>query len=103
MIKPTVGRVVNFWPQTPPKPGFEYHDIRQPCTGLIAYVHGDRMVNLTVFDQAGKQFNETSVTLLQGDDRKPEGGRFAVWMPYQVGQAAKTEQLQHELASKPSS
>ena len=30
-------------------------------------------------------------TLLQDDDLKPEGGRFAVWMPYQIGQAAKHE------------
>ena len=92
MIKPTPGRVVWF---TPPAdrafwpPGFEYHDPKQPCSASVAYVWSDRMVNLSVLDQAGKAFNQTSVMLLQDDDLKPEAGRFASWMPYQLGQAKK--------------
>lgn len=94
MIKPTPGRVVWF---TPPdnshdRPtGFEYFDFKQPCSASVAFVHSDRMVNLSVIDHAGKPYPFTSVVLLQDDDRKPEGGRFASWMPYQVGQAKKHE------------
>lgn len=94
MISPTPGRIVWFTPSVDPtsRPhGFEYHDIKQPCAATVAYVWGDRMVNLLVLDQSGKPFAHTSVTLLQDDDRKPEQGRFASWMPYQVGQAKKHE------------
>lgn len=94
MIKPSNGRVVWFTPAVDPasRPhGFEYHDVKQPCAATVAYVWGDRMVNLSVVDQAGKTFPQTSVMLLQDDDRKPEEGRFCSWMPNQLGQAAKTE------------
>jgi len=92
MIKPTVGRVVLFTPR------HEHHqDHRQPWAALIAYVHGDRMVNLAAFDQNGCAQPKNSVQLLQDDDRKPEGGYFCSWMPYQVGQAVRAEELKIEL------
>lgn len=94
MISPTPGRVVWFTPHTNRHnwpTGFVYDDISQPCAATVARVWNDRMVTLSVIDQAGKPYPETSVVLLQDDDRKPEGGRFASWMPYQVGQAKKHE------------
>lgn len=90
MIKPTVGRVVNFIPADGSKVAFTFP---QPLVALVAHVWGDRMVNLACFDASGRPFNETSVTLLQDDDAKPEGGRFAYWMEYQKGQAAKYDAL----------
>jgi hypothetical protein len=36
--------------------------------------------------------------LIQDGDERPDGC-FAEWMPYQKGQAAKTEQLENTLAS----
>ncbi len=68
---------------------------------MIVHVWGDRMVNLVVFDSNGRSLARTSVTLLQDDEPKPEYGRFASWMPYQKGQAAKTEQLEAERAKSP--
>jgi hypothetical protein len=51
------------------------------------------MVNLTVFDHNGCPHSRTSITLIQeGDDPNLIGGRaWCEWMPYQKGQAAKTE------------
>ena len=80
MIKPTVGRVV--WVSRP----HDAHDVTQPEAGLIVYVHNDRKVNVAGFDQSGAPFSCTSIPLLQDDDAKPDS-RFAMWMPFQVGQA----------------
>ena len=87
MIVPTIGRVVWFWPAK----GAHEPKVEQPNAALIAYVHSDRMVNLAVFGADGSPCGETSVTLLQDDDKPPSVGRFASWMPYQVGQAKKHE------------
>lgn len=87
MISPTVGRVV--WVYRP----LATFDLRQPEVGFVTYVHNDRLINVAGFNANGTQFTATSLTLLQDDDAKPEGD-FAAWMPYQKGQAAKTEQLE---------
>ena len=87
MITPTVGRVV--WVIRPR----DTTDIHQPEVGLIAYVWNDHMINVAGFDHNGQPFSITSLALVQDDEPKPEGN-FAVWMPYQKGQAAKTEHLE---------
>jgi hypothetical protein len=101
MIKPTPGRVVWFHPPTNkgfwPK-DFTYYGGFAPLAAIVAHVWDDRMVNLSVFDSDGKPYSFTSVELLQDDDPKPEAGRFACWMPYQKGQAAKAEALEQKLA-----
>jgi hypothetical protein len=81
MIKPTIGRVVWFWPPT-------VTAATQPEAALIAWVHSDTMVNLAVFDANGVAYNRTSVHLYQGGVNRPEGD-YCEWMPYQIGQAAK--------------
>lgn len=92
MITPTIGRVVWFTPAVHSDPR---HDVKQPLVGLVTYVWGDRCINLTAFDQNGVSIGgQCSVPLLQDDDAKPETGYFASWMPYQKGQAAKTEALE---------
>lgn len=87
-IKPTVGRVVH------------YHGISgvSEQAALIAYVHSDTMLNLGVFDENGVSYGATSVPLVQDGEEIQAGSHYATWMPYQVGQAAKTEQLEKELA-----
>lgn len=87
MIKPTVGRVVWFWPAGA--------KVEQPFAATIAYVHSDSMVNLSVIDANGNQFAATSITLVQenGGTTLP----YCCWMPYQQGQAAKTEALEAKL------
>lgn len=87
MITPTIGRVV--WVIRP----LSTMDIKQPEVGLVTYVHGDRMINVAGFNANGTPFSITSLPLVQDDEPKPEGN-FACWMPYQKGQAAKTEALE---------
>ncbi len=101
MIKPTVGRVVLF---TPAKQADRRTDKSQPLAAFVAYVHGDRSVNLTVFEQTGNpaMAGHINVPLLQDDDPPRENGFYATWMPYQKGQAAKYEQLAAETGRDPS-
>ncbi len=83
MIKPTVGRVVWYYP-----PGKSHTE--QPLAALITYVHSDTMINVAFFNANGQSFGDTSVVLLQDDDSygNPGGGSWARWMPYQKAVAA---------------
>lgn len=87
MIKPTVGRVVWFYPQGS-------NENTQPLSASVAAVWGDRCVNLMIVQQNGVPMSHppTSVTLVQDGDEIPKlsDGKFAQhcrWMPYQIGQA----------------
>lgn len=91
MITPTVGRVVWFHPD-------HAHD--QPQAAIITYVHSERIVNLAAFGPDGNTSPRASVRLLQDGEVNDEGEMYAVWMPYQVGQAAKTEELEKKLSEK---
>ncbi len=90
MIKPTVGRVVWYWPKDE-KP-------TQPYAAIIARVWSDTCVNLAIFDANGNAIAgpPTSVLLLQEGNERPSGGGFCEWMPYQIGQAKKHEAEKHE-------
>lgn len=93
MITPTVGRKVHFWMN-----GAQgYGDVvqrEQPLDVNVVYVWNDRMVNVAGFDANGDPFKVTSCTFLQeGDQAIPGGQCYVEWMPYQKGQAAKTEAL----------
>jgi hypothetical protein len=94
VIKPTVGRVVLYWPDGPAmKEGGQ-----QPHAAIVAFVHDDRKVNLATFDQYGKAGAVTSVVLRQPDDVIATGA-FAEWMPYQISVAAKQDHLSEALAA----
>lgn len=83
MIKPTIGRVVWF---------YEKHVADQPeqaLAALVTYVHSDNCVNLAVFDQNGVSSGRTSVYLRQPEVVAP-ACPFCEWMPYQIGQSAKS-------------
>lgn len=97
MIKSTVGRVVWYYPAK--TDGLVCYD-GQPLAAIVAHVHSDTMVNLAVFDANGDPHNRTSVQLVQDDDSEvtPAAKGYACWMPYQKGQAAKTEQLEAQVA-----
>jgi hypothetical protein len=92
MITPTIGRVV--WVIRP----LESLDIKQPEVGLVTYVHGDHCINVAGFNSNGTPFTLTSLWLVQDDEAKPEGN-FACWMPYQKGQAAKSEALEKQIGA----
>lgn len=97
VITPTPGRIVWYWPAfidgIPSMQG-------QPLAAIVATVHDDRRVNLSVIDSYGNHHARTNVYLNQPDEERPIPGsfNFAEWMPYQKGQAAKTEQAQTALA-----
>jgi hypothetical protein len=86
-IVPTVGRVVWY---------FETPHSEKPLAGTVAYVHSDSCVNLTVHHMNGDTSGRTSVPLVQAGEPHPPGHRCE-WMPYQVGQAAKTEAAEKKL------
>ncbi len=95
MIKPTVGRVLWYYPKGR-KAG------EQPQAAMIAHVWSDTCVNLAIFDDNGCPLAvpPTSVLLVQEGAEVPSGGRYCTWMPYQQGQAAKAEALEKQLAAK---
>jgi len=83
MIKPTIGRVVWYYPTSGSHP---------PFAAIICRVWTNYCVNLAYFDENGTASNATSVPLHQeGIGGRPERF-FCEWMPYQLGQAAKTEE-----------
>lgn len=86
MIKPTIGRVVWFWPlgSNPSR------ENSQPYPALVAFVYSDTCVNLAVFDRSGDHRPYQGVELWQGDGERPSG-EHCEWMPYQKGQVAKQE------------
>ena len=94
MIKPTVGRVMWYWPVVTERTA-------QPYAALVTYVHGDNMVNLVGFTPNGVAFPTMSVPIVQDGSPYTAGDSpYAEWMPYQVGQAKKHEA--DDAAKKPS-
>ncbi len=82
MIKPTVGRVVWFYPR-----GHKAGE--QPLAAMVAHVWSDTCVNLAIFDANGVPMPTppTSILLVQPESEVPSGGHYCAWMPFQVGQA----------------
>lgn len=93
MIKPTVGRVVWFYKYT------QGQGHKGPLAAHVCAVHSDQKVNLMVIDEAGVPRPETSVRLVQQNEEAPDGD-YCCWMPYQIGQAAKTEEAEKKAGGK---
>lgn len=97
MIKPSVGRVVWYHPHKDDKIA-RIGD--EPLAAIVCGVWSDTCVNLVVFDANGCTRKDggmyTSVLLWQEGAPRPEHS-FAEWMPYQKGQATKTEALEAAL------
>jgi len=97
MIPATIGRMVLYTPNN--------HSDNTMAKGtgklaaIITNIWSDRLVNLIVFDGNGFPHSRTSVPLLQDGDSVPYGF-YCEWMPFQKGQAAKTEQLEEQLAER---
>lgn len=93
-MQPTVGRVMWFRPNGIHREHFTVLDHEQPCSAQVTYVYNDGRVNLMVSDHNGVTWPFANVVVVQPEEPKPEPGTpFVVWMPYQLGQAAKTEDL----------
>ena len=88
MIEPTVGRLVHY------RPDYAH---TAPLAALVVGVHDARSVNLTVFNDDGSISPALEVTLLQDDDTPPHDRPYAEWMPFQKGQAQKTDAATSDL------
>lgn len=81
MIKPTVGRIVHYWPCSADMTHAGMADGHtQPLAALVAHVWSDSCVNLTIFDAHGKSHSKTSVLLVQEGAPVPKGGGFCEWI-----------------------
>lgn len=87
-MKPTVGRMVYY--KSYGTPGGEFPSVDRAA--IITNVHNDTCVDLCVVNPTGLFFNQSVV---QGSDP----GQWD-WMPYQKGQAAKTEELERQLSQR---
>ena len=96
MIQPTVGRIVYYHP--PFVPDSKANEVTHAA--IIVQVHSDEYITLAVFNEAGSSYPALSVQLYQGEGVRPTGA-YAEWMPYQIGQAAKTQQLQDAISKTP--
>ncbi len=83
-IVPTVGRVV--WIRN-------RITAETPEAALVAFVTSDYTINVGGVDHKGRHFSLQGIPLVQEGDQPPHLGPWAEWMPYQIGQAAKTEKL----------
>ena len=90
MIKPTIGRVVWFFTYVPGQ------GHKGPFAAHVCYVHSDTSVNLMVISEDGNPRPRTSIRLIQDNMPEPSSD-YCCWMPYQKGQAAKTEALEKQL------
>ncbi|MGY3392956.1 hypothetical protein ACVWW6_005547 [Bradyrhizobium sp. USDA 3311] len=95
IISPTVGRNVHYRVASEANAnGMTIYNTAQPMVALVTYVHSDSCVNLVVFDHCGNAHPRTSVPI----NNVWEGASaWAEWMPYQKGQAAKTEAAESAL------
>lgn len=93
-IEPTVGRVVHYHPSA------DHPDASQTLTALICKVNPDGTINLAIFDSCGHQFSRQRVQIVQQDEAVigfENHTGFCSWMPFQLGQAAKTDALQQHI------
>lgn len=93
IINPTPGRIVHYFPSA--ADGISSLN-GHPLAAIVAGIHGDRLVNLAVLDSYGNWQQRSAVPLVQPGDDRPNSSH-ASWMEYQLGQAAKAEQLEQQL------
>lgn len=108
-ITPTVGRMIDVFigNQTPLPEGFitlERSPAEPNCTGpysgRIASVQAEDRITVEVLDAEGKAFPFPSVHIYGPALELPYVGVVARWMPYQVGQAQKTDDVAAKLVGE---
>lgn len=89
-MKPTVGRVVYFYPAVT-RACFGFMTVvGQPLAAIICHVNSPTSVNVSVFDVHGKQFPVSSVPFFETEQSGLPIDHCA-WMPYQRERHAKDE------------
>jgi hypothetical protein len=96
-IIPTPGRIV--WYRPAPNDNIPAL-ADQPLAAIVAAVHSDTRINVSVIDAYGHHHSRQNVFLAHPDNELPSTGAFAEWMPYQKGQAAKTEAAEAALTAQ---
>lgn len=100
-IEPTVGRIVWFYPT--PQDSRNKGRGEQPLAAIIVHVNDDATLNLNVNGALGGVTPCLGIPIAQSDDDQKEyqrhGMAYAAWMPYQKGQAARTEQVERAMQS----
>jgi hypothetical protein len=93
MTLPTVGRVVWFYVFV----AGQGH--KGPFAALVAKVLDDgKKVNLRVIWDNGEATARKDVLFVQEEAECPASD-YASWMPYQIGQAKKAEELKEQIAA----
>ena len=92
MIKPTIGRVLHFFPHVSSAPD------AHPFAALLAGINEDGTINLTVSARDGSTYPVQNVRLLQDDDVPPAEGHHAAWMPFQKGQVPASSAMEERVA-----
>lgn len=93
-IEPTVGRVVWYYLYEHQRAGRT-----EPFAAMIASTSAmKRDVNIGYLDHAGNHCSMQDIPLVQDGEQIPDDSPrgYCTWMPYQIGQAKKTEELQRE-------
>jgi hypothetical protein len=105
MIEPTIGRIVWIYGRGCDEGDEPTQPTDKPEAAMIADCWqqkgtGRWHLNVGGLDHEGRFFTETHVPLVQEFTRPATNDRpFATWMPFQKGQAAKTEALEKQLGS----
>lgn len=90
MIATTVGRVVWYYIYVPGQ------GHKGPLAAHVCKVHSDRLVNVMLINESGEPIGCLNVHLAQDNEEAPQAD-YCCWMPYQKGQAAKTEALERQV------
>lgn len=95
LIKPTVGRVVWYYPSDEAWTlGWNMPKQYEPLAAIIAGVIDDQTVHLTVIDFHGIPRAVQDVYL--APHHVPGGTGYATWMPYQLEQARKYKEQSND-------
>ncbi len=96
VIKPTTGRVVyHVAPECRKEDPFVAH---------ICHVNADGTVNIVYYDHSGIYHRRLNVPMVQDGEQPPvTNTNYCFWMPYQLGQAAKTEAAEAKTNASPQS
>lgn len=81
MIKPTVGRIVWYYPA-----GIH---TAEPLAAIIAYVHSNTRVNLAVFDPYGVAYSQNAVLLVQQSVEEVPQEAYCAWPSRKARMALK--------------
>lgn len=90
-IVPTIGRVLHYVPNAGEP--LNQRMPNQPMAAIVAFVHNEHLVNLTIFDHEGNPYGRTKVVLVQPGQEAPAGSAYCQWMAFQIGQGPASHEV----------